>query len=55
MKTKNQKMENLPRAEKPRLVADFTLDHTGDQGGGISSKTMIGNFIVIKGLTQVMI
>ena len=27
-------MENLPRAEKPRLVADFTLDHTGGWGGG---------------------
>ena len=44
-------MENLSKTKKPRLVADFTLDHTGGWGGGVSSKTTIGNFIVIKGLT----
>ena len=27
-------MENLPRTKKPRLVAYFTLDHTGGWGGG---------------------
>ena len=27
-------MENLPKTKKPRLVADFTLDHTGGWGGG---------------------
>ena len=35
LKTKNQKMENLPKTKKPRLVADFTLDHTGGWGGRI--------------------
>ena len=44
-------MENLPKTKKPRLVAGFTLDHTSGWGGGVSSKMMIGNFIVIKGLT----
>ena len=28
-------MENLPKTKKPRLVADFTLDHTGGWGGRI--------------------
>ena len=44
-------MENLFKTKKPRLVADFTLDHTGVWGGGVSSKMMIGDFIVTKGLT----
>ena len=45
-------MENLLKTKKPRLVADFTLDHTGGWGGGgVSSNMIIGNFIVIKGLT----
>ena len=45
-------MENLPQTKKPRLVADFSLDHTGGWGGGgVSSKMMIGNFMVIKGLS----
>ena len=44
-------MENLPQTKKPRLVADFSLDHTGGWGGGVSSKTMIENFMVIKGVT----
>ena len=35
MKTKNTKMENLPQTKKPRLVADFCLDHTGGWGGRI--------------------
>ena len=26
-------MENLPKTKKTRLVADFTLDHTGDWEG----------------------
>ena len=33
--TKSQKMENLPQTKKPRLVADFTLDHTCGWGGRI--------------------
>ena len=49
-KTKNPKMENLPRTKKSRLVADFTLDHTGGWGG-VSSRMVIGNLMVIKGLT----
>ena len=28
-------MENLPKTKKPRLVAGFTLDHTGGGGGHI--------------------
>ena len=28
-------MENFPQTKKPRLVADFTLDHTGAWGGHI--------------------
>ena len=28
-------MENLSKTKKPRLVADFTLDHTGGWGGRI--------------------
>ena len=28
-------MENLPQTKKPRLVADFSLDHTGGWGGYI--------------------
>ena len=48
-------MENLITTKKSRLVADFTLDHTGGWGGGVSSKLMIGGFIVIKGLNYVMI
>ena len=28
-------MENLPKTKKPRLVAEFTLDHTGGQRGRI--------------------
>ena len=43
-------MENLPKKKKSRLVADFTLNHTGGWGG-VSSKILIGNFRVIKGLT----
>ena len=45
-------MENLLKTKKPRLVDDFTLDHTGGwRGGGVSRKMMIGYFIVTKGLT----
>ena len=43
--------KNLLMTKKPRLVADFTLGHTGGWGGGVSSKMIIGNFMVIKGLT----
>ena len=31
-------MENLPKTKKPRVVPDFTLDHTGCWGV-VSSKT----------------
>ena len=32
-------MENLTQTKKPRLVADFSLDHTGGWGGaGISNR-----------------
>ena len=45
-------MENLPKTKNPRLVADFTLDHTGGWGRGVSSRMIIiENFIVIKGLS----
>ena len=27
-------MDNFPKTKKPRLVADFTLDHTGGWEGG---------------------
>ena len=36
--TKNPKMENLPKTKNPRLVADFTLDYTGDWGGAYQAK-----------------
>ena len=44
-------MEILPKTKKPTLVAEFTLDHTGGWGGGVSSKIVIENFMVIKGVT----
>ena len=44
-------MENLPQTKKPRLVADFTIDHTGGWEGVSNKMIMIGNFRVIKGLT----
>ena len=44
-------MENLLKTKKPRLVDDFTLDYTSGWRGGVSSKIMIGYFIVTKGLT----
>ena len=31
-------MENLPKTKKPRLVADFTLDHTGGGGGAYQTQ-----------------
>ena len=34
-KTKNPKIEYLPRTKKPRLVTDFTLVNTGGWGGHI--------------------
>ena len=37
-------MQYLPRKNKIRLVADFTLNHTGGQGGAVSSKMMIWKF-----------
>ena len=39
--------------ETPRLVADFTIDHTGGWGrGSVSNRMiMIVNFRVIKGIT----
>ena len=44
-------MGNLPKTKNPRLLADFTLDHTGGWGGVSNRMTMIGNFRVIKGQT----
>ena len=35
LRQKSKKMERLFKTKKPRLVADFTLDHTGGWGGGI--------------------
>ena len=35
LKTKNPRMEDLPKAKKPRLIADFSLDPTGGWGGRI--------------------
>ena len=44
--------KNLPQTKKIRLGADFSLDHTGGWGGGVSNTMiMIGNFRVIKELT----
>ena len=42
-------MENLPKAKKSRLIADFTLDHTGGWGGGVSNKMRMIKVRVIKG------
>ena len=45
-------MEITPKTKKIRLGADFSLDHTGGWGGGVSNTTtMIENFRNIKGLT----
>ena len=44
-------MENLPKTKKPRLVADFSLDHTGGWGRGRIKQNDDWDFIVIKGLT----
>ena len=44
-------MENLPKTNKSRLGADFSLDHTGGWGGVSNRMIMIGNLIVIKVLT----
>ena len=36
-------MDNLPQTKKPRLVADFSLDHTGGWrgGGGYQAKLLL--------------
>ena len=44
-------MENLHKTKKPRIIAGFSLDHTGGWGGGVSSKIIIENFMVIKVVT----
>ena len=45
-------MDDFPKTEKPRLVTDFTLDHTGGWGRDLSRiMIMIENFRIIKGLT----
>ena len=31
-------MEDFPKTKKPRLVADFVLDHTGGWGGEYQEK-----------------
>ena len=42
-------MENLPRTKKSRLVADFTLDHTGGWGGHIKQNDNDWKFQSYKG------
>ena len=45
-------MEITPKTKKIRLGADFSLEHTGGWGGGVSNTMiMIGHFRNIKGLT----
>ena len=36
-------MENLRKTKKPRLVADFTLDHTGGWGGRMNQNDLEKN------------
>ena len=48
-KTKNQKWKICLRQKKPRLVADFTLDHTGGWGGRIKHNYNDGKFHRYKG------
>ena len=42
-------MENLPGTKKPRLVADFTIDHTGGWGGHIKQNDNDWKFQSYKG------
>ena len=42
-------MENLPKTKKPRLVADFTLDHNGGWGGRIKQNDNHWKFQSYKG------
>ena len=42
-------MENLPKTKKSRLVADFTLDHTGGLGGLIKQNDNDWKFQSYKG------
>ena len=42
-------MENLLKTKKPRLVADFTLDHTGGWGGGAIKQNDDWRFHTYKG------
>ena len=51
LRQKIKKWKFCLRPKKPRLVADFTLDHTGGWGSVSNRMIMIGNFRVIKGLT----
>ena len=45
----------LPKTKNPRIVAYFTIYHTGSWGGVSNTTTRIGNLIDMKGLTEVMI
>ena len=36
--TKNPKMEYLPKTKNPRLIAHFSLDHTGAWGGAYQAQ-----------------
>ena len=42
-------MEIFPKTKKPRLVADFTLDHTGSWGGHIKHNDNDWKFYSYKG------
>ena len=42
-------MEDLPKAKKPRLIADFSLDPTGGWGGRIKQNDNCQKFQSYKG------
>ena len=42
-------MEHFPKTKKPRLVADFTIDHTGGWGGRINQDHNVRKFQSYKG------
>ena len=46
---KIQKWKIFPRHKKPRLVVDFTIDHTGGWGGGIKYNDNDWTFQIYKG------
>ena len=43
------KDNNLPKTKKPRLIADFVLDHTGGWGGRIKHNDNDWKFLSYKG------